>query len=112
MGIFNIFKKKGSVASQNDRDLIAANAVALEGVAAIAEDEDLKKDICLLKDNVKFITALVDEKAYSLDKKMSGIIGDLKIEVTKNKGDEKSSTKIDNLLRELKALVAERNALV
>ena len=112
MGIFNIFKKKDGVKSQNDRELIASNAVALEGVVAITEDAELKSELSELKEKVKFMTALMDDKAYSLDKKMAGIIGDLKIEVTKNKGDEKSSVKIDNLVRDLKAAVAERYALV
>lgn len=112
MGIFNIFKKKSSTKSQNDRDLIAANAVALESIVAITESEELKAELSSLKEKVKYTTALTEDKAYSLDKKISGVIGDLKIEVTKNKGDEKSSAKIDNLVRELKALVSERNALV
>ena len=112
MGIFNIFKKKDAAKSQNDRELIASNAVALSGVVAITEDAELKNELSALMEKVKYTTALMDDKAYALDKKMSGIIGDLKIEVTKNKGDEKSSAKIENLVRDLKAAVAERHALV
>ena len=110
--MFGIFKKKKSVQGQNDRDLIAANGVVLEGIVAIVEDEELKAELKVLKEKVKFTTALVDEKGYNLDKKISGILGDLKIEITKNKGDEKSSAKISGLIKDLKALVAERNALV
>lgn len=112
MSIFNIFKKKGSVQGQNDRDLIASNSATLEGICAIAENEEVKAELKALAQKVKYITAMVDDKAYSLDKKMSGLIGDLKIEVTKSKADEEPSAKLNGILRDIKALVAERNALV
>ena len=112
MSIFNFFKKKDSVQSKNDRDLIANNTVAMEGLLAITEDEDVKAQLKVLKEKIKYTTALTEEKGYSVDKKIAGVIGDLKIEITKNKGDEKSSAKIENLLKELSALVAERNAMV
>jgi hypothetical protein len=107
-----LFKKKNSVQGQNDRDLIANNAVVLEAILPLVEDEEMKNELTTLRDKVKYTTALVDEKGYSLDKKIAGIIGDIKIEVTKNKGDEKSTAKINSLIKDLKALVAERNAMV
>ena len=110
--ITNLFKKKNSVQGQNDRDLIANNAVTMECLIAITENEDTKNELVSLKEKIKYTTALTDEKGYALDKKISGVIGDLKIEITKNKESEKSSAKIDSLIRDLKALIAERNAMV
>ena len=110
--MFGIFKKKASVQNTMDRELIEKNSGAIDALVVLAYDDAVKAKLKALKEQVKYIIPLVDEKAYSMDKKVSALIGDIKIELSKYNGEEKVAAKITNLIRDLEVLVAERKALV
>ena len=110
--MFGIFKNRKAEKNQADRDLIAANSGAVEALVILAYNDELKAQLKDIKEEIKYIIPLVADKAYTMDKKISGIIGDLKIEFTKYDGEEKSSVKIGNMIRDLKVAIAERKALI
>lgn len=109
--MFGIFKKKASVKNSMDRELIEKNSGAVDALIVLAYDDQVKAKLKDLKEQIKYIMPLVEEKAYSMDKKISALIGDAKIELSKYNGEEKTATKINNLLKEIEVLVAERKAL-
>ena len=109
--MFGIFKKKAAAQNLKDRELIENNAGAIDALIVLAYNDEIKAKFKALKERVKYIIPLVEEKAYSMDKKISALIGDIKIELSKYNGDEKGTVKINNLVKELEVLVAERKAL-
>ena len=110
--MFGLFRKKASVKNQNDRELIEVNSNTVDTLVVLASSEEMKTELLELKETIKYITPLTGDKAFSLDKKIGGIIGDLKIEMTKDKKDEKSADKVADMLRDLKVAIAERKALI
>ena len=110
--MFGIFKKKASVQNTMDRELIEKNSGSVDALIVLAYDDAMKAKLKALKEQIKYIMPLVDEKAYNMDKKVSALIGDIKIELSKYNGEEKVAVKINNLVKELEVLVAERKALV
>ena len=110
--MFAFFRKKKSVKNQNDRELIEVNSNHIDTLIVLASDEAMKNELKELKEVIKYIIPLAGDKAHSYDKKISELIGDLKIELTKDKDDEKSAAKIANLVRDLKVAVSERKALI
>ena len=107
------FKKKNNAEKNaNDREMIEANAKALDTLLVLVKDENLKVEIKKIQEQVKYVIALPESKAIDYEKKIKNAIGDLKIELVKGKDDEKSVAKVQSLLADIKLLVAERKALV
>ena len=107
------FKKKtNNVKNNNDREIIEANASAMEPLFVLAKDEELKAEFKKIQEQIKYIIALPDSKAMDYDKKIKNAISDIKIELVKDKNDEKAVAKIQSLISDLKLLIAERKALV
>ena len=102
------FKKKSKAESnKKDRDLIEANSQKMDALIVLAEEE-LKQDLEKIKEEIKYIIPLTDDKAYKMDEKMRNLIDDIKIELVK----EKSTVKVANLIKDLRVMIAERKALV
>ncbi len=102
------FKKKSKAESnKKDRDLIEANSQKMDALIVLA-DEELKKDLEKIKEEIKYIIPLTDDKAYKMDEKMRNLIDDIKIELVK----DKSAVKVANLIKDLRVMIAERKALV
>lgn len=102
------FKKKSKAESnKKDRDLIEANSQKMDALIVLAEEE-LKQDLEKIKEEIKYIIPLTDDKAYKMDEKMRNLIDDIKIELVK----DKSTVKVANLIKDLRVMIAERKALV
>ena len=102
------FKKKSKAESnKKDRDLIEANSQKMDALIVLAEEE-LKQDLGKIKEEIKYIIPLTDDKAYKMDEKMRNLIDDIKIELVK----DKSTVKVANLIKDLRVMIAERKALV
>ncbi len=102
------FKKKSKAESnKKDRDLIEANSQKMDALIVLAEEE-LKQDLEKIKEEIKYIIPLTDDKAYKMDEKMRNLIDDIKIELVK----DKSTIKVANLIKDLRVMIAERKALV
>lgn len=102
------FKKKSKAESnKKDRDLIEDNSQKMDALIVLA-DEELKKDLEKIKEEIKYIIPLTDDKAYKMDEKMRNLIDDIKIELVK----DKSAVKVANLIKDLRVMIAERKALV
>ena len=96
----------------NDREMIEKNSKDIDTLLVLAKDEEFKVELKKLQEQIKYIIPLPESKAGDYDKKIKNAISDLKIELVKDKDDEKAVAKINALLRDLKLLVAERKALV
>ena len=102
------FKKKSKAESnKKDRDLIEANSQKMDALIVLAEEE-LKQDLEKIKEEIKYIIPLTDDKAYKMDEKMRNLIDDIKIELVK----DKSTVKVANLIKDLRVMIEERKALV
>ncbi|MBO7293206.1 MAG: hypothetical protein J6V07_04655 [Clostridia bacterium] len=113
MGIFNIFKKKTDAEKNTgDRELIAANAEAIKAMTALTSDGEVKAELTRLENDIRYLIPLTDERAMTADKKIRNLIGDLKIELVKDKSDEKAAAKLQAAIKELKIAVAERRAMI
>ena len=110
--MFGLFKKKDSAKNKLDRDLIEVNSNSIDALIVLASDAKMIDELKALKEEIKYIIPLVDDKAYSMDKKIGGIIGDIKIELYKDKDDEKAAAKLERLFKDLKVAVAERKAII
>ena len=107
------FKKKtNQVKNTNDREMIESNANSMETLLILAKDEEVKVELKKMLEQIKYIIALPDAKAMDYDKKIKNAISDIKIELVKDKDDEKAIAKVQSLMRDLKLLIAERKALV
>ena len=79
----------------------------MDALIVLAEEE-LKQDLEKIKEEIKYIIPLTDDKAYKMDEKMRNLIDDIKIELVK----DKSTVKVANLIKDLRVMIAERKALV
>ena len=113
MGIFNIFKKKTEAEKNtDDRELIASNAEAVKAMTVLASDDEVKAELTRLENDIRYLIPLTEERAINADKKIRNLIGDLKIELVKDKNDEKAAAKLQAAVKELKIAVAERRAMI
>lgn len=107
------FKKKtNKVKNTNDREIIETNANAIDTLIVLTKNEEVKAELKKMQEQIKYIIALPDSKAIDHDKKIRNTISDIKIELVKDKDDEKTIAKVQSLMRDLNLLIAERKALI
>lgn len=108
-------KKKGNKTEKevvNDsKDLVAANAQTIEVLLVLADGkEDLCRELREMQDKLKYLTPSTDERVKQIDEKIRGELGDLKIELSKKKPedkDDKAAAHLDNI----RVKIAERSVL-
>lgn len=103
-----LFKKKKNLAKKNsdDRALIEANSRAISLLMILSEDKEFNKSLLKLQEELKYLTPSIEDKIYSFDKKIQNLIEDLKIVLTKNGMPE---VKANNLLKEIRVMISDRN---
>ena len=110
-----ILKKKGRKGTEKDilnesKDLIAANAQAVEVLLILAEGkENTIGQLKLLQDKLKYLSPSTNEKVKAIDEKIKDELGDLKIELNKKK-DESKDDKVAACLENVRIKIAERSA--
>lgn len=110
--MFFFKKKTNAEKNKNDRDMIEANSKMMEALIVLTDNADLKADFKAIEEQIKYIIPLVDDKAAEMDKKIKNAISDIKIELVKDRADDKATAKLNGLVKDLKVLIAERKALV
>lgn len=102
-------KRRGTDGDRNkeDRDLIAANAASVEALLVLAENNaELISELKELQEKIKYLMPSVKDDVFELDKKITNLIGDLKIALTKTDGEEDKKT--ENLIKQIKLTIADR----
>lgn len=102
-------KRRGTDGDRNkeDRDLIAANAASVEALLVLAENNaELIAELKELQEKIKYLMPSVKDDVFELDKKITNLIGDLKIALTKTDGEEDKKT--ENLIKQIKLTIADR----
>ncbi|MBQ8725850.1 MAG: hypothetical protein IJY84_01965 [Clostridia bacterium] len=110
--MFFFKKKTNAEKNKNDRDMIEANSKMMEALIVLTDNADLKAEFKAIEEQIKYIIPLVDDKAAEMDKKIKNAISDIKIELVKDRADDKATAKLNGLVKDLKVLIAERKALV
>lgn len=103
-------KKTASEKTLNDRELIASNAKAIESLIVLAHDDSLNSDFADIKEKIKYLIPSSNPKVIDKDKQIRNAIGDLRIALTKSSG--KSDERTNDLITDLKLVIADRNALL
>lgn len=102
-------KRRGTDGDRNkeDRDLIAANAASVEALLVLAENNaELIAELKELQEKIKYLMPSVKDDVFELDKKITNLIGDLRIALTKTDGEEDKKT--ENLIKQIKLTIADR----
>ncbi len=102
-------KRRGTDGDRNkeDRDLIAANAASVEALLVLAENNaELISELKELQEKIKYLMPSVKDDVFELDKKITNLIGDLRIALTKTDGEEDKKT--ENLVKQIKLTIADR----
>lgn len=106
------FKKKTKAESNlNDRELINKNSALIDALVALNKNEEFEVELKNVKETLKYLIPSTESKIYNADKKIAGIIGDIKIALNKA-SDSEPNKKAEMLMRDLKVAIAERNALL
>lgn len=111
MGLFGLFKKKKSdkAVVMDSREIVNANAQSVEVLLVLANGkEELVSELKSLQEKLKYLSPSKEEKVQAIDGKIKNLLGDLKIELTKTKGQE-GSGKAGKYLEDVRLLVAERS---
>lgn len=103
-------KKKASEENIADREIIAHNSKAIEVLIVICEDDEIKKELRILEEKLKYLMPSPDSKIIEHDKKIKAHIEDMKILMTKSNGTV--NEKITGTIRDLKVLISERNSRI
>ena len=93
-----LFKKKKSEREQllENKNAIADMASSIDVLLSIgAESSELCEILKDLQDKIKYFNPSVNEDVLLLDKKISNVLGDLKIEINKAKSKEDYSKAIE-----------------
>lgn len=104
-----LIAKKRSVRTESEllslsRELIASNASKVEVLLVLAEgDAELCEKLKKLQDELRYLSPSRNEKVKTVDEKISGVLGDLKIALNKKKEDG------DKRIEEIRVLIAERS---
>ena len=109
MGLF--FKKKNSVKSAEDKDLVSENERSVDALIILAQqanDEQFVEQLKQLKEQIKYLIPSTEDKVRDYDKKIKNLLGDLRIALVK--GDSEITVKAGNLLTQIKLAIADRNA--
>lgn len=102
------FKKKPAEQVKTDRELVEFNGNSVESLIVLAGDySEIVNELKILKEQLKYLIPSEKSKVMDYDKKIKGIIGDLRIELTKMK--DKKSDKVMSLISDARQVVADRN---
>ena len=103
------FKKKAAVKTHEDKALIEQNYKSADALIVLAAgNEALVSEFKDLREKLKYLIATENNDVVSYDKKISDLIGDMKIALTKDGGE--FTKKAENTLTQIKLAIAERNA--
>lgn len=107
-----LFKKnKTSEKTLNDRELIESNSKTIESLIVLASDNTLLiGEFAAIKEKIKYLIPSSNSKIIDKDKQIKNTIGDLRIALTKSNGQ--SDNKTNELITDLKLVIADRNALL
>lgn len=108
------FKKKGNKKTEKDvlntsKDLIAANAQTIEVLVVLAEgDASIIKELRTVQDKLQYLSPSTNEKVKAIDEKINDELGDLKIELSKSKAEDRAD-KVQTHLKNINLKIAERS---
>ena len=105
------FKKKVKVSDENiqqNKYAIEELAGSIDSIVAGMENEEFIKRMRDIQEKIKYFNPTCDQRALDLDKKIADLIGDIKIEVVKNK-EESAQEKIGGMITRIEMLVPDRN---
>ena len=104
------FKKKKNVDKvKEDRELVAFNSKSIETLLVHAEkNQDLTNELKELQNKLNYLIPSIKSEILDYDKKIKNKIGDMKIALTKSDGE--TSNKAEDILKDIKIAIAERNA--
>jgi hypothetical protein len=111
MCFFHHKKNDNSEKLNSDHGLIDQNAkevLVLESLSS--ENPELVKLLQDLEEKLKFLTSSHLDGVVSIDRKISGALDDLKIDLYKGL-DEKNIQKVKEGIKRINAMVAERGAV-
>lgn len=90
------------------RDEVGENARTVQVLKALAEGKpDMQAKLESLYDKLLYLTPSADDEVAVIDEKIKNALGDIKIELTKTRGEE-ACGKADNYIEDIKVLIAER----
>lgn len=91
------------------RDEVSENAHTVQVLKALAEGKpDMIAKLERLYDKLLYLTPSADEEVAVIDEKIKNALGDIKIELTKTRGEE-GCGKAEKYLEDIKVLVTERS---
>ena len=91
------------------RDEVSENAHTVQVLKALAEGKpDMIAKLERLYDKLLYLTPSADEEVAVIDEKIKNALGDIKIELTKTRGEE-GCGKAEKYPEDIKVLVAERS---
>ena len=106
MGLFR--KKKMADKVIEDREFVSRNEKSVEALIVLAgQNEDLQKQLHLLKEKLKYLVP--SEAAKDYDKKIKNQIEDLRIILVRSEGQDLPK-KAETILRQIMVLISDRNA--
>ncbi len=102
-------KKKTAIQTKEDREIIEHNSKSINALIVIAgKNEAMIKKLKALQELLKYLIASEKAKIIDYDKKIKNKLGDLRIALTKADGED--SVKADDIVADIKLIVADRNA--
>lgn len=90
------------------RDEVGENARTVQVLKALAEGKaEMQAKLDNLYDKLLYLTPSADDEVAVIDEKIKNALGDIKIELTKTRGEE-GSGKADKYFEDINVLIAER----
>lgn len=103
------YKKLHSTAIGESRESIERNARAAKALAEIYGDKisgDLKAEILSVANELKFVSPRESDKTEKCDRKISNLLDDCKVALSKKRVDEEE---VRSALRDVRTLMVERD---
>ena len=92
----------------DSRDEVNENANAVKVLQALAEGKpDMLEKLAVLYDSLLYLTPSAEDEVAVIDEKIKNALGDIKIELSKTRGEE-GSGKAEKYISDIKVLLAER----
>ena len=102
-------RKSSDATVLESRDEVSENAHTVQVLKALAEGKpDMIAKLERLYDKLLYLTPSAAEEVAGIDEKIKNALGDIKIELTKTRGEE-GCGKAEKYLEDIKVLVAERS---
>lgn len=90
------------------RDEVNENARAVQVLKVLAEGKpEVEQKLDELYDKLLYLTPSAEEEVAVIDEKIKNALGDIKIELTKTRGDE-GCGKAEKYIEDIKVMIAER----